>query len=151
MISNTHTQTPDFTNTRGTDQRCCWNVRLILGSFIMLALLNIYFNIFNKSRLSRWIDRENKTLNFPEHWIKNQCLSVSSFHLCASLLDALDWFETSQWRQWAREIRAMLDSCIAPSLLRFYSFLSGWHPRQILSIKSSWRCPREAVLYHSKW
>lgn len=34
----------------------------------------------------------------------NQCFSVSSFHLCAGLLDTLDWFETSQWRQWAEKL-----------------------------------------------
>lgn len=55
------------------------------------------------------------------------------------------WFTRHPGRLWNLSMTSMgqrnwssRDSCNAPSLLRFYSFLPGWHPRQILSIKPFW-------------
>lgn len=55
----------------------------------------------------------------------NQCFSVSSFHFCAGLLDTLDWFETSQWRQWDREIGAAETAAMHQVYWGFILFSQG--------------------------
>lgn len=72
-----------------------------------LFLSFFFFNAEKKKTSARpWCAGTEQPPLWTERGTVNHCFSVSSFHLCAGLLDTPGWFETSRWRQWGRETGA---------------------------------------------
>lgn len=71
------------------------------------------------------LDRIGQPPLWSEGCIMNQCFSVSSFHLPAGLLDTLGGSETSQWRQWDREIGAAETAAMHQVYWGFILFSQG--------------------------
>lgn len=77
----------------------------------------------------------------------NQWFSASSFHLPAGLLDALGGSETSQWRQWDREIGAAETAAMHQVYWGFILFSQGdiWD-RYYLKSSLSGSAPIKGIL-----
>lgn len=84
-----------------------------------------FFFMQERKKTCTLFDRLGQPPLWSEGCIMNQCFSVSSLHLPAGLLDTLGGSETSQWRQWGREIGAAETAAMHQVYWGFILFSQG--------------------------